>query len=249
MIGDRELATLRKLYYSLLVQLLWKEPDLELVSSLKEGLDERARAAGHLNERLGEGWQIIGAYLKKSDLSNLAEEFTYLFMGPYGAKINAYESMYAAGGLFKAPLIEVRDFMDRVGLKKIDKDYAEPEDVLAFELEIMNWLIQKQMEAKGEKEEVRWLEAQADFLKRHLLVWGPACATDIENADIAQFYRGVGVLLGGLLEMEKLNFHGIGPESIESLEEARRRHGTKSGWKGPTFDPNKIAEPSGKLDS
>lgn len=249
MIGDRELATLRKLYYSLLVQLLWKEPDPDFVTSLRDGLEERAQAAGHLNERMGEGWHMIGEYLDKFDVSALAEEFTYLFMGPHGAKVNPYESLYAAGGLFKAPLIEVRDFMGRHGLKKTDEDYAEPEDVLAFELEIMSWLIQKQMEAKGEKEEQRWVDAQAEFLKQHLLVWGPACAADIENAEIAKFYKGVGAILAGLLEMELVNFHGIGPDTVETLQEARSRHGAKSEWKGPTYDPENITEPSGKLES
>lgn len=249
MIGDRELATLRKLYYSLLVQLLWKEPDQEFVASLRDGLEERARAAGHLNDRMGKGWRMIGKYLDISDLSGLAEEFTNLFMGPYGAKVNPYESLYAAGGLFKAPLIEVRDFMGRIGLKKTDEDYAEPEDALAFELEIMNWMIQKQMEAKNEKEEQRWLEAQGEFLKQHLLVWGPACAADIENAGSAKFYKGVGAILAGLLEMEVVNFHGIGPGKVETLEEARSRHGAKSTWEGPTYDPENITEPSGKLES
>lgn len=249
MIGDKELAILRKLYYGLLVQLLWKEPDPKFVGSLKDGLDERGRAAGQLNKRLGEGWRTIGEYLDKYDVGEIADEYTKLFMGPYGAKVHPYESMYTAGGLFKGPLIEVRNFLGQIGLAKKEEDYAEPEDALAFELEIMNWLIQKQMEAKGEKEEQRWLDAQAEFLKCHLLVWGPTCAADIENAEIAKFYRGVGALLGGLLEMEEVNFHGIGPGKTESLEEARKRHGAKTDWDGPTYDPENIPEPSGKLDS
>lgn len=249
MVGDTELATLRQLYYNLLVRLFWKEPDPEFVLSLKEGLDERARAAGQLNARMGEGWQTIGAFLDKSEPAQAAEEYTTVFVGPYGIEVNPYESFYLVGGYFKEPLVEVRDFMRRVGLKKNDEDYTDPEDSLAFELEIMNWLIRKQREAKSKKGEQRWLDAQAEFLKGHLLVWGPAVAGDIEKAGGAAFYRGVGALLAGLLEMDQIHFHGIGPEHIETLEEARKRHGSKGFWKGPTYDPENFSEPTGELES
>ncbi len=249
MVGDKELAALRQIYYHLLVQLLWKEPEPEFVASLSEGLAERTEAAGQLHPRLGAGWRMIGEYLDKKSPAEVGDEFTRLFLGPYNVEVNPYESYYLAGGLFKEPLIEVRNFMAQTGMKKAGEDYAEPEDALAFELEIMNWLIQKQLDAKTNKAEQRWVEAQATFLKQHLLVWGPACARDIEGAESARFYKGAAALLVGLLEMDGAQFHGIGPEKVETLEEARKRHGGRRPWKGPTYDPNAISEPSGELES
>ncbi len=157
--------------------------------------------------------------------------------------MNPYESLYLAGNLFKEPLIRVRGFMQQVGLEKNDAEFPEPEDVLAFELEIMNWLVSKQLAAATEEEAEGWVASQAEFLKRHLLIWGPVCAADIEKAEGADFYRGVAALLAGFLDMERVQFHGVGPERIETLEEARRRYGHRRSWRGPTFDPG--GEPEG----
>ena len=237
MIGDTELGNLRRLYYSLLVRLLWREPEAEWVASLAEGIKERARAAGGLNERMGEGWNLIGEFLENNEPEAVAQEFTDLFLGPFGAQVNAYESYYLIGHLFKEPLIAVRDFMGRVGLEKKPEEYAEPEDVIAFELEIMNWLVGKQLGANNSDEEEGWVLSQAEFLKKHLLIWGPACSKDIGAAEAADFYKGVAAILGGFLELERLHFHGFGPDKIETIEEARRRYGSKPAWRGTTFDP------------
>ena len=161
----------------------------------------------------------------------------YLVLGPVGAQVNAYESYYLIGHLFKEPLIAVRDFMGRVGLEKKPEEYAEPEDVIAFELEIMNWLVGKQLGANNSDEEEGWVLSQAEFLKKHLLIWGPACSKDIGAAEAADFYKGVAAILGGFLELERLHFHGFGPDKIETIEEARRRYGSKPAWRGTTFDP------------
>lgn len=246
MLGDAELNGLRQLYYSLLVRLFWREPEPDWVMELAAGIKERGRAAGQLNARMGEGWRLLGEYLESNGADAVAEEFTMLFLGPFGAKVNPYESFYLAGNLFKEPLIHVRAFMGQVGLEKNDVEFPEPEDVLAFELEIMNWLVGKQLAAGTEEEAEGWLASQAEFLKRHLLIWGPVCATDIENAEGCAFYRGVGALLWGFLDMERVQFHGIGPEKIETLEEARRRYGDRRSWRGPTFDPGGGQEEPGK---
>lgn len=239
MIDDRELLTFRQGYYDLLVSFFWTEPAGEVLLSLSDGISERIHAARALHSLLGDGWEKIERFLaeiRPEELTEtVADEYTRLFIGPRGPEVNPYESFYFTGRLLDRPLADIRTFLKTVGIEK-QEGYAEPEDFIAFELEVMRWLIGKQESSADLEEEKRWLQHQADFLKEHLLVWAPACAHDIERAQGANFYRGATMIMRGFLEVERTLFREWGLDKIVSLEEARQRYGAIPMWKGPTFD-------------
>jgi TorA maturation chaperone TorD len=239
MVGDRELLGFRLGYYDLLVSLLWKEPAGELVAALAHGIEERRRAARNLNPLLGEGWEEIGRFLDRVTPAPLGEtvvdEYTRLFIGPGEPEVNPYESFYLTGRLLDRPLAVLRDSLKIIGIEK-QEGYSEPEDSLAFELEVTRRLIQGQSSAGDPDGEIRWLNSQARFLKEHLLVWGPAVAQDLAAAKGAQLYRGVAKLLQGFLELERELFRTWGGEEVRSLDEARQRFAGRGEWKGPLFD-------------
>ncbi len=239
MISDREILSFRQDYYEVLVALLRKEPSGELLQRLANGSRERGQAAGNLHPLLGAGWEALERFVAGTPpeqlAENVAEEYVQLFIGPLGAAVNPYESFYLTGRLFARPLSAVRDFLRTAGIEKLQGS-PEPEDFLAFELEVMHWLISKQMAASDPKDEKQWIELQADFLKEHLLVWGPACAKDIERAECSKFYRSAGKMLQGFLELELNSFRQWGIDKVSSLEAARQRYGAVPAWKGPTFD-------------
>lgn len=236
MLREQELIAFRHTYYNLFVRLLSKEPAAEFVAALQEEIEARIDAAALVHPRLGEGWTALHDFLVEASPEVVAEEFTALFLGPFAPQVHPYESFYLTGQLFTAPLIALRGFLARLGVAKQEQALAEPEDVLAFELEVMRWLISKQMVAGHADEESRWLERQAAFLQAHLLIWAPACAQDMEHAPGAHFYRGVAILLQGFLEVERTLFRDWGMDQIPSVEEARRRYGADSTWQGPTFE-------------
>jgi TorA maturation chaperone TorD len=247
MIGDRELLLFRQEYYKLLVSLFGKEPDGELLRHLPDGIDERIQGARNLHALLAEGWEKIASFLAQVPAEDLretvADEYLRLFVGPYETTVNPYESFYLTGRLWDRPLAGVRSFLESIAIEK-QAEYAEPEDFLAFELDVVRWLIDKQLGVPDGEEEARWLKLQADFLREHLLVWVPACAQDIEKAAGANFYRAAATVLQGFLEMERALFQEWGMDKVASLEEARRLHGAMPIWKGPTFEvPGE--EPSG----
>ena len=239
MVGDRELLAFRQGYYDLLVSVLWKEPADTLLSGLGEGIAERTKGARNLHPLLGEGWEEIGRFLAGTAPEGLAErvadEYTRLFIGPREREVNPYESYYLTGRLLDRPLAVVRNFLREIGMEKRE-GYSEPEDFLAFELEIMRVLIQRQRGAADPDGEIRWLTVQAAFLKQHLLVWGPTAAQDLASASGAAFYRGVARLLKGFLDLERDLFKGWGPEEPKPIEEARRSFTRRGEWKGPLFD-------------
>ena len=239
MIDDRELLSFRQSYYEILGALFRREPSGELLRQLAGGIGERTQAARSLHPLLGAGWKAIERFVADTPpdqlAENVAQEYVELFIGPLGAAVNPYESFYLTGRLLDRPLADVRTFLKSTGIEKLD-DYPEPEDFLAFELEVMRWLIGKQRAVADPKDERQWIELQAEFLKEHLLVWGAACAKDIERAECAKFYRSAAKILQGFLELELNFFSEWGLDKVSSLEEARQRHGAVPTWKGPTFD-------------
>jgi TorA maturation chaperone TorD len=242
MVGDRELAQFRQQYYRLLVNLLSQEPTAEKLHALGQNIAERAEGSWGLHPLLGEGWTTLAAVLPGRDEDAAREEFLRLFIGPLQPVLTLFESHYLTGKLFQKPLADVREFMRQVGLERIEERFPEPEDGLVFELEIMNWLVTRQLAASSPEEENDWLHRQGDFLKHHLLVWGPAGAEDMERAEPAVLYRGVGLLARGLLALERQWFQARGLTDVETLEQARRRHAQAGVYRGPIFDPEGLAE-------
>jgi len=254
MIGDRELLLFRQDYYELFVALFWREPAGELLQRLSNPVGERIDAAGKLQPLMAEGWRELQRFFAETPAEDLAEaaadEYTHLFIGPHDPKVNPYESFYLTGRVWDRPLAAVRAFLKAVGLEKRE-GYAEPEDSLAFELEVMRWLIGKQLNAADHEGEERWLRLQAEFLREHLLVWAPACAEDIERSQGAKLYRGAAMILRGFLDMERGFFREWGGEPVASLEQLRKLHMAIPMWKGPTFEetlPNRGDEQTPRSD-
>jgi TorA maturation chaperone TorD len=239
MIGDRELLSFRQGYYELLVALFRSEPAASPFPGLSTGIKERIEAARKLNPLLAEGWQEVNRFLEETPGEDLAErvagEYTRIFIGPHRIEINPYESFYFTGRLLDRPLADLRTFLKAIGVEKQD-GYPEPEDFLAFELDVMRWLITKQAASSNSEEERSWLERQSKLLKQHLLIWAPTCACDIERVKDASFYRAAAKILRGFLELESSHFAGWGPDKIPSLEEIRRFYGSIPMWQGPTFE-------------
>ncbi len=59
MLGDKELSNLRQKYYGLFVNLFWKEPEVELLVSLLDGISDRIKGAAELSALMSEGWEKI----------------------------------------------------------------------------------------------------------------------------------------------------------------------------------------------
>jgi TorA maturation chaperone TorD len=249
MIGDRDLLAFRQGYYDLLVSLFWKEPAGDLLAALRQGIEDRTRGARHLHPLLGEGWAKIKQFLDSVAPEHLAEtvadEYTRLFIGPQAPEIHPYESYYLTGRLLDRPLVAIRSFLGEVGIEK-EGGCPEPEDFLAFELEVMRRLIGRQSSARDRDEEARWANAQAAFLREHLLVWVPAAANDLAGAKGAVFYRGVATIVQGFLDFERDLFSAWGPGVAKSLQEARQALAGIGEWKGPLFD---LSKPDSKEDT
>jgi len=245
---DRELALFRQQHYGLFVTLFANEPTDELLEALGRDIGPRAEAAAMLHPELGQGWDKLASVLPATNGEKATAEFLTLFIGPLQPEATPYESWYLTGQLFQTPLVAVRGFMGELGLERQEARFPEPEDVLAFELEIMNWLASRQLEAQDDAEEAEWLDRQQRFLQEHLFVWTPAFTVDLENAKSAHLYQGVAQLLRGFLAWERNEFmrRGMGP--VESLEDARKRYPQRPRYRGPVAEELLDAASKGKAE-
>lgn len=236
MLADPDVLGFRRGYYDLLVGLLWREPAPDLVAALPVGLDDRVRAAGALEPRLAEGWGALARFFATvpAPAEAVTEEYTRLFIGPQ-PRLNLYESVYLAGRPYDRPLAVLRSTLRELGIEKA-AGYPEPEDFVAFELEVMRVLLRRQASANDPDGHAQALAAQGTFLKRHLLVWGPAAGKDLAECGDASFYRGVGALLQGFLALERDHVGPWGPEELRTLEVARQLYAGRPDWQGPLLD-------------
>ena len=65
MLSDPALMEFRHAYYSLFVQLWWREPSANVVASLMMDMDERIEAASEVSPLMGEGWRVMAQYLDR----------------------------------------------------------------------------------------------------------------------------------------------------------------------------------------
>jgi TorA maturation chaperone TorD len=237
--GDPELLAFRRGYYLLLAAVLRAEPGPDLLAAVSEGLEDRIAGCEGLQPLMAEGWRELRGYLAGRPPERLAEavaeEYTALFLWPSAQQLHPYESYYLVGRVLDRPLAVLRDSLTALGLAR-DTATAEPEDFLAFELEAMGRLLDRQAEAATPEAERLAVDAQATFLKRHLLVWGPAAARDLGRAQVADFYRGIGKVLEGFLALEADLLGDWGDETRRTIEEARRAFAGTGQWRGPLLE-------------
>lgn len=183
---------LRAHFYGLLSRLLITKPDDGLLSML-QGLDGDETDIG---KALGD----IGRLARDARLEDIDDEYGELFHG-YGAggELIPCASFYMTGFVYEKPLTRLRATMSMLGMEK-SQDFKEPEDSIGFVLEAMHGLI------TGAFDGPRDLAEQKAFFDAHIDPWARRFFEDLEQAEVAHFYRPVGRLGYLFLGIEKEAF-------------------------------------------
>lgn len=116
--------------------------------------------------------------------------------------VSLYEGSYSMSGEKPALLLELKGFYRNFGLSMAAND-NDLEDALAAELEFMQFLTAKQAVAEtGALDPLPYLRAQKDFLERHLTVWLPALAAEIERKLKLPFFATLAVLASDFVSQD-----------------------------------------------
>ncbi len=204
---ERAIHGWRRDQYSFLAACLAEEPSQDLVQFLVEHKEQLQPPSGGSGV-MAEGWSTVTEFFANGHQGveaiheAILDDFTELFIGPYGKPIQPYESFYLEECLCGGPLESVKTFLQDVGFEKAD-GFRELEDHIAFELECMRFLISKQLDSDDPTAAEGWLAWQRAFLAEHLLTWGFRFSDDVAKKAQTPFYKGVAQILKGLLQWER----------------------------------------------
>jgi DMSO reductase family type II enzyme chaperone len=136
-----------------------------------------------------------------SSLEEWQQEYTQLFdvgMGTGGPPCPLYEGCYRPDWGRSKLFEELLRFYDFFGLG-LSPDSRELPDHLTVELEFMHFLTYQ--EAKAE-DNISYLRAQRDFLKRHLIPWLPIVKQRIDELEASEYFRALGYILDAFIRTE-----------------------------------------------
>ncbi len=123
--------------------------------------------------------ELEAAYLSAFE-TNLPDPSVSLYEGSHHLQANK-------PGL----LLELKGFYRTFGLSMAGSE-NDLEDALAAELEFMQFLTAKQVQAEeGALDKIPYLRAQRDFLARHLAAWLPGLQAEAETKLKHPFYRAL----------------------------------------------------------
>lgn len=195
--------------YGLISRLYRVEVDQELLDELC-GMRFPASTG---NPEADQGYRLIATYLSnlwENSVTDLAVDYVRCFIG-HG--VDAYSAAYPFESVYTSEkrllMQEARDEVLAIyrsaGLDK-QETWKEGEDHIAVELEFMQILSQRTVDAlsRGDEEEAfNLLVTQRNFADDHLVSWVPMMTADLKRFAKTDFYRGLAYLTDGFLSTDR----------------------------------------------
>jgi len=180
----------RAALYGLIARLFYGPPDQAVLAQILnadaiEGEDALALAWRELAEACRSAFPVL-----------LEQEHTTLFIGTGKSEVTPYLTHYVVQFATNAPLIELRQQLQRWGIGR-KTSASEPEDHVAGVLEAMRYAIAVQH---------RTLEEQRDFFERFVHRGAIAFCDAVSASPKANFYRRVARFARDFLELESEAF-------------------------------------------
>jgi len=184
--GDAdEVDIARAQEYALLATLLTRAPDAALLSRISQ-LRADASPLGLAHAALADAADKISAH-------KVEREFFDLFIGVGRGELMPYGSYYLTGFLYERPLARLREDLARIGIARAE-GVVEPEDHAGILCEIMSGLASRALPAPPDSDRL--------IFDRHMAPWIKRFFADMENAEAADFYKQVGALGRGFMDIE-----------------------------------------------
>jgi len=217
MISKGELSNIlnnRRVMYWLLARICEREIKDQF---LKEFISEsnpilKIHGLSGIDQEIMQGIDMIKKYIEnavKRDLKEveleLAVDYANVFLGVKKKPPHPSESVYKTGLLMQEPYDEVLRMYWEAGVDVV-KDFKEPADHIAIELQFMSYLCRKASEALEKKDKeslIKYLKTQKEFHEKHLSQWVPQLAMDIQESADTDFYKGFAKIMGSYVSYDK----------------------------------------------
>lgn len=181
--------------YGLLASLWLAPPDADLLRQFKAAVTE-PEVQGAV---LAAPWHDLVAALRATTPAAAAAEFAALFVGVGKPEVFAYGSFYLSGSLNERPLALLRSDLAALGLTR-DDSTLETEDHVAYELEVMRYLI------AGDDAGVCNLEQQRRFFRNHLQPWVADLCDAVQAQPAAAVYNALAAFTLAFMAVETQAF-------------------------------------------
>ncbi len=186
MAGDiDEVDAARAQEYALIAALLTRAPDAQLLSNLSE-LRGDASPLGLAHVALAEA-------ASQTTIAQVEREFFDLFIGVGRGELMPYGSYYLSGFLHDRPLARLREDLAKIGVARAD-GVMEPEDHAGILCEIMSGLANFGLRAPPDSDRL--------IFEKHMAPWIGRFFSDLERAELADFYRRLGTLGRVFMDIE-----------------------------------------------
>ena len=153
----------------------------------------------------------------------IASEYAELFVGPRPPLAPLYESVYLGfpNRLFTDQTLSVKRFYEQCGLAVV-KDGRVPDDHMAYELELMARLAQREAEAL-ENDDVDGAcnarELERSFVVEHLSLWAGLFANRVSEADCSDFYAALSEFVHRFVDEDAAYLDGLCGNGLETVSE------------------------------
>jgi TorA maturation chaperone TorD len=139
--------------------------------------------------------------ISETEMKALRQDQLHLLIGTDRVLAPPWESVYFTERrlVFQEQTLQVREWYSRFHLQA-ERLNREPDDHIGLELLFVAQLATRAMQALEEDRTQfadEYLQAESQFLKEHLLRWGPAWAKLVKKQAETDFYRGLGHLIHG----------------------------------------------------
>ena len=217
-----EQAQQRSSIYGFLARVYRKELTSEMLAQIKA--PRFKEVLSDLEVKLGDEFFSVS---DKELIENLAVEYTRLFLGP-GRHISPHESVQYErddgdwGNLWGASTVEVKKFVESLGLKYKESDTSIP-DHISVELELMQKIIEKEKQAwsmKNVKDALHYLKIEKMFMEDHLSKWIPQFTDKIINEAEISFYREMAKITAKFVDIEAEEISGYITEARKEVKPA-----------------------------
>jgi TorA maturation chaperone TorD len=181
--------------YGLLSRLWHAPPDEAMLAQFRVAVTQAPVPGGYLEAPWGE----LVAAMRATSVAEAAAEHDALFHGVGKPEVFAYASFHLSGFLNEKPLALLRADLARLGLTR-DEQSLETEDHIAYELEVMRWLI------AGDDVATCNLEQQRRFFRAHLQTWVDKLCEAVLAQPRAHTWRAVALFTAAFMQVEAQAF-------------------------------------------
>lgn len=198
------------LLLGLLGRFWYSQPDREWLQSLiaEDVFSEVPFGGEHPETQKGlailQGWaEANRSGLSDDAFDDLRADYTRLLVGADKVLAAPWESVHFSEErmVFQEQTLDVRAWYRRFGLEP-ELLHKEPDDHIGLELTFVSYLARLAMQALEAGDEHRFqelIDAQRDFMARHLLAWGPFWTGLVERSARTDLFKGMALLTRGAL--------------------------------------------------